>query len=730
MNIPRALTGWKREKLDRRRDRTRYRRTPRIEGLEGRALLSVLTVMNNNDDGPGSLRAEVGAAAAGDVITFAPQLDGQTITLESGAITPQYSITIEGPDPNLLAISGNNASGIFDLAGTSLSISGLTLEDGLAKWGAAISQEVASESINVSDCHFTGNHAQTPDGTNYPAFGGAIASPGPVTIDQSSFTGNLAIGGNGDTGITAYGGAVWVNGASLKVTNSHFTDNHASGGDSGSGPAGRAYGGAIAWGQTDDTAAAAGLSISITGSSIDINSATGGTADNADSGGDAFGGVVDMENLNESSLSATVSNDEFRGNALRGGEGFAGGLVEGGSLAINAADAINSTFHVDHNSFNGSTATGGNSSAGPGPTAGYAGDAYGGAVSLYTGGTGQTITFNVDQVSGATAQGGSALQFDRIAATSQGADARDGGLYLDATSSDYAHLTVSGSTFNTDKAIGGAGGNYSQTGMAGGNASGGGIAVVMARSDLTEPNAAPKFTITGTTVTSSNATGGVGGSGVSPTGAQGGAGGTGGYSFGGGISLDPGNSVASLFNLTNDHLVTDTAIGGAGGHGGTGAHGFNGGNGGFGHGGVLAVTRGINGQAPVGTGTASLLRVNVKNSQFLVDHATGGNGGYGGAGLIAGIGGAGGHAAGGAVSLDGPDGGPTNLVTLDTDFLFASTAVGGTGGLGGTAIAVAGGRGGDGGMAYGGGLDTAFRGATHLLNSTILGNHSLGGNGG
>src|SRR5690348_12627114 len=55
---------------------------PALAALE----VSTLTVLKNNDSGPGSLRAEIAAAHAGDAIRFAGKLDGQTITLTGGEL--------------------------------------------------------------------------------------------------------------------------------------------------------------------------------------------------------------------------------------------------------------------------------------------------------------------------------------------------------------------------------------------------------------------------------------------------------------------------------------------------------------------------------------------------------------------------------------------------------------------------------------------------------------------
>src|SRR5690349_21690903 len=64
-----------------------------------------LTVTNSSDSAPGSLRATIAGAAAGDTITFAPSLAGQTIQLSS-QLTIGVNLTILGPGADQLAISG------------------------------------------------------------------------------------------------------------------------------------------------------------------------------------------------------------------------------------------------------------------------------------------------------------------------------------------------------------------------------------------------------------------------------------------------------------------------------------------------------------------------------------------------------------------------------------------------------------------------------------------------
>src|SRR5262249_23635893 len=112
-----------------------YRRSflPKLEVLEDRTVLSTLTVLNNLDSGPGSLRAEIALAGNGDTIGFANSLKQKTITLTNGELAITKDLDIEGLGAQQLALSGNHASRIFDLsAGVSLTVSGLTLTNGWA----------------------------------------------------------------------------------------------------------------------------------------------------------------------------------------------------------------------------------------------------------------------------------------------------------------------------------------------------------------------------------------------------------------------------------------------------------------------------------------------------------------------------------------------------------------------------------------------------------------------
>src|SRR5260370_5722643 len=109
----------------------RYR--PRIEALETRCLPS--TVTNLLDAGPGSLRQAILDTPAGGTVDFQADLTG-TITLTSGELTINRSLTIDGPGAAVITVSGNHASRVFTIGGSTVYISGLTVADGTVTNGS------------------------------------------------------------------------------------------------------------------------------------------------------------------------------------------------------------------------------------------------------------------------------------------------------------------------------------------------------------------------------------------------------------------------------------------------------------------------------------------------------------------------------------------------------------------------------------------------------------------
>ncbi len=104
-----------------------------LQPLPGQAASLVVTTLANS--GVGSLRAAIASASGGDVISFS--ISG-TITNLTGELLINKNLTIVGPDPSNLAVSGNNSSRAFNIAGGAVvNLSGLTICNGHARDGAA-----------------------------------------------------------------------------------------------------------------------------------------------------------------------------------------------------------------------------------------------------------------------------------------------------------------------------------------------------------------------------------------------------------------------------------------------------------------------------------------------------------------------------------------------------------------------------------------------------------------
>ncbi len=61
---------------------------------------ATITVTTINDNGSGSLRQALADAVNGDTINFNSSLNGQTITLTSGELLVNKTVTISGPGAN------------------------------------------------------------------------------------------------------------------------------------------------------------------------------------------------------------------------------------------------------------------------------------------------------------------------------------------------------------------------------------------------------------------------------------------------------------------------------------------------------------------------------------------------------------------------------------------------------------------------------------------------------
>jgi hypothetical protein len=191
-----------------------WRLRPTVMVLESRALLSTVTVSNTNDSGSGSLRAAVSQANAdggGDTIVFSSLFNTtQTITLTGGQLELTGSTgttTIQGPGANLLVVSGNNATRVFEIgANATASISGLTITGGQAG-SAAGGGLYNAGTLDLAACTVSGDSA---------AGGGGVYNKGTLDLTACTVSGSTAGAGGG--GLYSQGGTATMTLTSCTVS--------------------------------------------------------------------------------------------------------------------------------------------------------------------------------------------------------------------------------------------------------------------------------------------------------------------------------------------------------------------------------------------------------------------------------------------------------------------------------------------------------------------------------
>jgi hypothetical protein len=521
---------------------------PRLEALEDRTVLSPLLVTNLNDSGAGSLRAAVQAAdgTSGAVIDFAKGLHG-TITLTSGQLKVTSNMTIDGPGANLLTVSGDNASRIFDVSNSATAtIDEMTVANGAAlstrdpslQGGGGVLNEVGS-TVYLNNDVFSNNHALVVGGALWNQAG--PTGSGTVFINNSAFIGNQALGSvNGTTNPfmlfegfapgngTAEGGAI-DNDGSLTIADSNFTNNQAVGVPGSDNVNASGHGGAVA---ADGT-------LSITGSTFTGNEALGATVPSGFASSQGLGGAVVVFDT------ATISDSTFLDNEAVGGAGGTGAAnspafvgAGGGILVLNGA-----TLNVSGSTFAGNEAIGG-----AGGTSGGGGFGIGGGIDAHAG---TTLTLSNSSFHDNAAIGGAG------GSGGAGGAGIGGGLSVDV----FSTATITGIALLGNQAVGGAGG----VGANGGSGYGGGISVG-GRTIYDGPDGT-SVSLSDSVINDNLALGG-----------SGGLGGNGGSGLGGGVFVGAteGGITPSL-TVSESTINANNADGGAGSGGGSTGSGVGGG---------------------------------------------------------------------------------------------------------------------------------------------------------
>ena len=344
---------------------------------------ATVVVTNFNDSGAGSLRQALANAASGDTIRF---LNSGVITLSSGELLVNKSVSIIGPGATKLAINGNGTSRVFHISsGIVVTIASLTITNGAALGafpndrGAGIFNERST--LTVSNCVVRGNSASQDGGgiynngvngsavlqilnscidgnTAFTGSGGGIANNGEigngnVQITRSILSGNLAgnLGGGilnqGDSGFAtmqidssmlssnagSLGGGIANMGGTLVIQASTLNGNSAITGD----------GGAIAsFGQLQSSTVA-----QIIECTLSSNTAAHGS-----------GGAIANAGAPRASASASILFSTLNGNSAGGSPGGGGGIANvssfGGIAMVQIGSTILNAGATGQNIFNAS----------------------------------------------------------------------------------------------------------------------------------------------------------------------------------------------------------------------------------------------------------------------------------------------------------------------------------------------------------------------------------------
>jgi len=220
-----------------------------------------------------------------------------------------------------------------NVTGTSF-FANTSIGDGYAEGGALDINQPNQATISRS--WFDGNGAVVPSTTSTlgsGAEGGALfVAGGPVTIDNSIFSDNQAVGGPG--GGLASGGAIEYQGPStFDLSNSLLMNNNAIGGPDG----GWGFGGALA--------TSFGGTVTVANIGFVGNQAIGGAASQAgNQGGDGLGGAIQNASSTLTLADCILLFNSAEGGAgtdgATGGDGLGGGIQNQGTLTVTSSGII------------------------------------------------------------------------------------------------------------------------------------------------------------------------------------------------------------------------------------------------------------------------------------------------------------------------------------------------------------------------------------------------------
>jgi hypothetical protein len=188
-------------------DQRGYARLSGAHADIGAVEVEQFVVTNTEDSGAGSLRQKLAESPRAGLVTFAPSLSGQTITLSSGELLVK-SLGVDASSlPGGLRIDAGGNSRIFEIAPSySVGLASLTLMHGNAS-GASFPHNAGGgvfvndgSTLRMNNCTLTGNVAATGGGI-YNDFGDVYLYN--CTLAGNSASSGGAIDNGGSLGIIA-----------------------------------------------------------------------------------------------------------------------------------------------------------------------------------------------------------------------------------------------------------------------------------------------------------------------------------------------------------------------------------------------------------------------------------------------------------------------------------------------------------------------------------------------
>ena len=314
----------------------------------------------------------------------APRLPAQipVSSAEGGAVYNAGFLSISDSVFSNNSVGQGSGGAVYSASGATIAIASSTFTGNIGAFGGAIF--IAGGASFTSDT-FSQNSGWPGGGAPISGaygYGAAIYSSGTLTVDNCSFSSNVA-GGNISASY-GLGGAIAEYGGTLAVSNSQFASNLAGGGTNGS------------WGRGGAIYSASG-SVSIVGDTFKLNKA----------GGDAlgYGGAVFAVHA------VTASTNTFTGNIAYGSAS--------GAFAYGGAVYAQGDFSMNGGSFAQNSASGGSVSA-----FGYS---YGGALDVEAGSNLTTVSF-----------------MDNVATGGAGGSAQGGAIFVNGGSNTWNAVTLSG----------------------------------------------------------------------------------------------------------------------------------------------------------------------------------------------------------------------------------------------------------------------------------------------